>query len=134
MVEDEYTGEPLDKELARRGKAKELVYFNSKGVRRAMDDGKEDNWDQVCSNKGDTENPEIRCRFACQEVKTHKSEDFFVSTPPIETLRLVVKSAWRQRAPICTGDSGGHHAASSAKCSWSRHPRPAKEDAWWDSL
>jgi hypothetical protein len=28
-----------------------------------------------CSNKGDAQNPEIRSRLVCQEVKTNQSED-----------------------------------------------------------
>ena len=47
----------------------------------------------MCSNKGDAEHPEIRCRPVFQEVKTYQSEEFFAATPPIESLRLILSLA-----------------------------------------
>ena len=98
VVRDEYTGEPLDLELVRKGKAEELKYFKSKEVWRVVPRTRAagrcvvgTRW--VCSNKGDAANPEIRCRLVCQEVKTYQSEDFFAATPPLETLRLVLSMA-----------------------------------------
>ena len=98
VVRDEYTGEPLSHELVRRGKAEELKYFKSKNVWREVPRSRAagkrvvgTRW--VCSNKGDEENPEVRCRLVCQEVKTYQSEEFFAATPPVESLRLIMSMA-----------------------------------------
>ena len=98
VVRDEYTGEPLSHELVRRGKAEELKHFKSKNVWREVPRSRAagkrvvgTRW--VCSNKGDEENPEVRCRLVCQEVKTYQSEEFFAATPPVESLRLIMSMA-----------------------------------------
>jgi hypothetical protein len=97
-VYDEYSGEPLNDELAKRAKEEELQYFHSKGVWRVVPRAHAagqrvigTRW--VSCNKGDVEHPEIRCRLVCQEVKTYQSEEFFAATPPLETLRMVLSMA-----------------------------------------
>ena len=97
-VRDEYTGEPLDPELVKRGMDEELRYFRSKNVWEVMPRSRAagrrvvgTRW--VCSNKGDAEHPEIRCRLVCQEVKTYQTEEFFAATPPIESLRMILSLA-----------------------------------------
>ena len=47
----------------------------------------------VSCNKGDADNPDIRCRLVCQEVNTYDSDKFFAATPPLEALRLIVSFA-----------------------------------------
>jgi hypothetical protein len=95
---DEYTGLLLDPVLVQKGKDEELRYFKTKNVWDIVARSNAGNrriigtrW--ICSNKGDTENPDIRCRLVCQEVKTYQTEDFFAATPPLETLRLIVSIA-----------------------------------------
>ena len=39
-------------------------------------------------NKGDDEKPEIRCRIVAKEFNTHKREDLFAATPPLEAKKL----------------------------------------------
>jgi hypothetical protein len=95
---DEYTGVLLDPVLVAKGKEEELKYFKTKTVweivARASSEGRKivgTRW--ICSNKGDEDNPEIRCRLVCQEVKTYQTEEFFAATPPLETLRMILSIA-----------------------------------------
>ena len=45
-------------------------------------------------NKGDELHPEIRCRLVAQEIKTpNATSNFYVATPPVETLRLILSHA-----------------------------------------
>ena len=47
----------------------------------------------MCCNKGDSINPDVRCRLVCQEMKRYGTDEFFAATPPIETMRLLVSMA-----------------------------------------
>lgn len=87
---DEHTHEEIERE--------ELEFFKKKGVWRAVPKSRAEGkrvigtrW--VSCNKGDAANPDIRCRLACQEVKAYQSEGFFVATPPLEALRLILRMA-----------------------------------------
>ena len=44
-------------------------------------------------NKGDTQNPEIRCRIVAQEFNTQKREDLFAATPPLEAKKMLFSFA-----------------------------------------
>ena len=44
-------------------------------------------------NKGDDQNPEIRCRIVAQEFNTHKREDLFAATPPLEAKKMLFSFA-----------------------------------------
>ena len=89
----------MDKGFAMNAKAEELEYFrlkrgSGKVVPRTRAHGQRvvgTRW--VNCNKGDTQNPEIRCRLVCQEVKTYNSDEFFAATPPVETLRMILSLA-----------------------------------------
>ena len=68
VVRDEYSGEPLDAKLVKQGMHEELQYFQSKNVWKVVPRSRAagrrvigTRW--VCSNKGDADNPEIRCRL-----------------------------------------------------------------------
>ena len=41
-------------------------------------------------NKGDQENPNYRSRIVARELNTHKRDDLFAATPPLEALKLVL--------------------------------------------
>ena len=51
----------------------------------------------VITNKGDIERPDIRARLVAQEVNTYKSDEFFASTPPLESKRLLLSHMATQR-------------------------------------
>ena len=41
-------------------------------------------------NKGDVEKPNYRSRFVAREINTHKRDDPFAATPPLEALKLIM--------------------------------------------
>ena len=44
-------------------------------------------------NKGDEERPNYRSRLVAREINTHKREDVFAATPPLETTKLILSTA-----------------------------------------
>ena len=44
-------------------------------------------------NKGDNENPKIRCRIVAKGFNTHKREDLFAATPPLEAKKMLFSYA-----------------------------------------
>ena len=40
-------------------------------------------------DKGDRINPEMRSRLVAQEINTHKREDLFAATPPLEAKKIL---------------------------------------------
>ena len=44
-------------------------------------------------NKGDDQNPEYRSRLVAQELNTHKRQDLFAATPPLEAKKLLLSLA-----------------------------------------
>ena len=97
-VHDELTGEELPPELVKCGRAEECAFMESWGVwqevpvsecwQRTGRKPTGTRWVDV--NKGDVENPDVRCRLVAQEVNTYKDDDFFAATPPLEALRLLL--------------------------------------------
>ena len=47
----------------------------------------------VDTNKGGTENPNIRSRLVCTEVRRPGTEAIFAVTPPLDTMRLLITKA-----------------------------------------
>ena len=102
---DEYTGEVLDPVLARAAIMEELNYFNEKVWQveemTQMNKVKDhvcvrSRW--VCCNKGDAQNPDIRCRLvACEVNKDGKQDSFFASTPPLEAKKLLFARYSKER-------------------------------------
>ena len=44
-------------------------------------------------NKGDDENPNYRSRIVAQEFNSHKRDDLFAATPPLEAIKMLLSSA-----------------------------------------
>lgn len=44
-------------------------------------------------NKGDTQNPNYRSRFVAREINTHKRDDLFAGTPPLEAFKSILSIA-----------------------------------------
>ena len=101
---DDLTGQPLPPELVREGRAKELAYFQSKEVWVQVPRSEAFNktgrppitvrW--VNTNKGDHQNPNVRCRLVAREIRTPGMEAIFAPTPPLEALRTVLSCAVTQ--------------------------------------
>ncbi len=100
---DDLTGQVLKDELVRAARAKELQYFNDKGVWKkvskavaAAKTGKSPisvRWVDV--NKGDELHPNYRSRLVARQLKArdHSGKSYFAPAPPLEALRTVVSMA-----------------------------------------
>ena len=98
---DDLTGLPLDPELCRAARRKELDYFESKHVwvLKKISECKARTgrppisvrW--VETNKGDDQSPNIRSRLVAREMRLPGEEAVFAPTPPLETLRMVLSHA-----------------------------------------
>ena len=98
---DDVTGKKLDKELVLQARAEQIgevkkfqVYLKVP-IQNCWNDTGTDpvgvRWLNV--NKGDTQNPEIRCRIVAQEFNTQKREDLFAATPPLEAKKILFSFA-----------------------------------------
>ena len=98
---DGMTGQPLDPELVKAARAKELQYFKDKGVwiKRHREEamrrtGKRPitvKWIDV--NKGDDEAPNYRSRLVAREIRRAGEDPIFAPTPPLESLRTIISMA-----------------------------------------
>ncbi len=98
---DATTGQPLRPDLVREARRKELEYFAAKGVwvKRSRDEafanqGKAPitvKWVDV--NKGDDDNPNYRSRLVAREVRRKGEDTLFSPTPPLESVRLILRLA-----------------------------------------
>ena len=102
VYKDEYTTEQLPREQTKAAMYDELAYFCDhvfRGVsyEEAVNDpdGKIIGSRWVNCNKGDLEDPDVRCRLVAQEVNTGSGgcDDFYAATPPLEAKRLLF-SEW----------------------------------------
>ena len=41
-------------------------------------------------NKGDSKEPNVRCRYVAKEIAYYKDDDFFAAMPPLEALRMLI--------------------------------------------
>ena len=100
QYKDEYTGEVLPEPEVHSALIDELEYF-AKHVfvaipaeeAKADPDGKLIGTRWVNCNKGDVENPDVRCRLVAQEVAQEADVNFYAATPPLEAKRLLF-SQW----------------------------------------
>ena len=54
----------------------------------------------VIVNKGDSVQYDVRARLVACEVATHKTEDFYASTPPLESKRLLLSELATARVDL----------------------------------
>ena len=47
----------------------------------------------IDTNKGDDDNPNVRCSLVGKEFRTGPDDALFASTPPLEALRLIISRA-----------------------------------------
>ena len=101
VYRDALTGQPLQPELVREARRKELEYFTAKGVwvKRSRDEAFKEQgkapisvkWVDV--NKGDDERPNYRSRLVAREIRRAGEDPFFSPTPPLESIRLILSLA-----------------------------------------
>ena len=93
---DEYTFEELPPELVAEGKKVEMEFLSKKRVWRIVPrprGAKVVGTRWAHCNKGDSINPEIRCRLVVQEVGRYATDEFYAATPPIEAVKLLTSMA-----------------------------------------
>ena len=44
-------------------------------------------------NKGDTQKPNVRCRYVAKDIAYKRSDDFFAAMPPLEVLGMLISLA-----------------------------------------
>ena len=100
---DDLTGQVLKDQLVRNARAKEIAYFQSKGVWIKVDkrhararSGRPPisvRWVDV--NKGDEQNPNYRSRLVARQLKVmdKSGQSYFAPAPPLEALRTVLSMA-----------------------------------------
>ena len=49
-------------------------------------------------NKGGGDNPEYRSRLVAKEIHTHKDDDLFAATPPLEAKHMLMYAAWQKES------------------------------------
>ena len=95
---DEYTGEILQKDLIKAAIVEELSYFCEKEVWMIQNIDEMKNipkhafvrYRWVLCNKGGAECPDMRARLvACEIDKGKKNAEFYASTPPLESKKLL---------------------------------------------
>ncbi len=101
---DAITGQPLDPDMVRAARRKELEYFNSKHVWDVRDraealrrQGKPPisvRWIDV--NKGDDSDPNYRSRLVAREIRRAGEDPIFAPAPPLESIRTVLSLAATQ--------------------------------------
>ena len=98
---DDVTGKEIKAELVLKARAEQLgevKKFNVYGkvpIQNCWNDtGKDPIGVRLLTiNKGDDENPEIRCRIVAKEFNTSKREDLFAATPPLEAKKMLFSFA-----------------------------------------
>ena len=90
---DDVSGAVLDSALVHAGRAVEMGFFKHMGVYERVPrteqkkiGGKIIGTKWIDVNKGDMDNPKIRCRFVGKEFRTGPDDALFASTPPLEAL------------------------------------------------
>ena len=101
LFKDSVTGQPLPEELVRAGRKLELEYFEKKGVWEKVPrsealarTGKAPisvRW--IDTNKGDDDDPNVRCRLVAREIRKAGEDPIFAPTPPLESLRTILSLA-----------------------------------------
>ena len=94
------TGEKLDAEEVRKGRAKEVREFDEFEVKMEVDESEMRStpgkkiWSKWIETRKDPSSPAIRCRLCATEVNTGESRsDTFAATPPLKFVRLILSWA-----------------------------------------
>ena len=102
---DDVSGEVLDEAGVRAARALEMEFFHKMGVyeyvtrEEAVRSGTgkiiKGRWLDV--NKGDSINPDYRSRFVGKEFNTGVDSTLYAATPPLEALKLLIRTAASDR-------------------------------------
>ena len=97
---DDVSGALLHPKLVHAGRSVEMKFFDGTKVydrvpreEQAKTGGKIIGTKWIDVNKGDIDNPNIRCRLVGKEFRTTPDDALYASTPPLEALRLIISRA-----------------------------------------
>ena len=106
---DEYTRDVLPQALTQEAMIHEMTYFNEKvweiaSMSEALqtENPKIVGGRWVTHNKGDLDNPKVRCRWVATEINTGDDVQFYAATPPLEAKRLLFSMFAHQRRKMGT--------------------------------
>ena len=98
MAWDDVSGAELDPKMVRKAREEEIQYVRKMNLYEKVPisqcyetTGKAPitvRWIDI--NKGDQSNPNYRSRLVAREINTHKRDDLFAATPPLEALKLIL--------------------------------------------
>jgi len=105
---DEISGKPLPPNKVRSARREEIDFMESWKVWNEVPTSKcwestqkpplDGRWVDV--NKGDDQNPDVRCRWVAKDFAVTKTDEFFAAMPPIEALSMLLSF-------VATGRSDG---------------------------
>ena len=95
---DDVSGAELDPKQVRKAREEEVEYVHkmklydkvptSECYQRTGKAPISVRWIDI--NKGDQQHPNYRSRLVAREINTHKRDDLFAATPPLEALKLII--------------------------------------------
>ena len=98
---DDVSGAQLDPKAVKSARREEIEYIHkmdlytkvpvSECYKRANKGPISVRWIDI--NKGDTERPNYRSRFVAREINTHKRDDLFAATPPLQAMKILLSMA-----------------------------------------
>ena len=138
---DDVSGALLDPTLVHAGRAVEMKFFDGMKVHdrvpraeQAKTGGKITGAKWIDVNKGDLDNPNIRCRLVGKEFRTIPDDALYASTPPLEALGLIISRAatldrqGKQREMMINDVSRAYFYAEATRCMYIELP---KEDPFY---
>ena len=106
---DDVSGAALDLERVKQARKEDIEYVHKMGLYQKVPvsecvraTGRQPisaRW--IGINKGDNENPNYRSRLVAREINTHKREDLFAATPPLEAMKAILSLTTQQTRERC---------------------------------
>ena len=120
---DDVSGEDLPKHLAVAGRRLEMDFFHGRKVYDKTPIS--ECWEKtgkapipvkwIDTNKGDKDNPEVRCRLVACQYNKYTDAELFAATPPLEALRFLISAAATSQKRTGRGIAGRTRRAGQRK-------------------
>ena len=95
---DDVSGATLDPKQVKRARAEEVEYIHKMHLydkvpieecrKKTGKNPISTRWIDI--SKGDNQSPNYRSRLVAREINTHKRDDLFAATPPLEALKMII--------------------------------------------
>ena len=98
---DDVSQERLDMKLVRKAREDEMQFnaktglykYSSRGTAKEVTNKPSIKVRWVDTNKGDSKLPNYRSRLVAKEIRTHRDDNLYAATPPLESLRVLLSMA-----------------------------------------